>query len=280
MEPKLPKILYKYRSWQDNEKYTPENEKFQKRILTDKEIFLANAGMFNDPFDLAIPKRYDKLTESDKVGLLYSFLKQEKPSKSDNEVFQIIAEKITKGYFNDPAYWNKPNEDSLTDIKERHGVFPTAKCNDNLLMWSHYADFHRGFVVGFKSTELVDFLQSTYANEELNFGLFEVDYTNKFPVIKPSADKSEIVNNSFIRMTTKSHHWSYEEEYRYIVAGRTNAVFSIDEELYEEIVLGCKMNPNTKKDILKVVDKNFPKIKIFETIQDKTAFKIHIKQIN
>jgi hypothetical protein len=49
-----PEILYKYRTWYN------ECDKFQyqKRILTDNELYLSSADQFNDPFDSALPFRY------------------------------------------------------------------------------------------------------------------------------------------------------------------------------------------------------------------------------
>lgn len=62
IQKRIPKIIYKYRSWQETDRYLDEESKFQKRILINSEIFFSNPKDFNDPFDLRIPKRYDKLT--------------------------------------------------------------------------------------------------------------------------------------------------------------------------------------------------------------------------
>lgn len=51
-----PEILYKYRDWRKSN---------HKRILTDNELFFTAPKNFNDPFDVNIPFRYDKLSIDD-----------------------------------------------------------------------------------------------------------------------------------------------------------------------------------------------------------------------
>ena len=53
MAKKNPDVLYKYRVWEHD---------YHKRILTEDEIYFASSADFNDPFDCAIPIRYDALT--------------------------------------------------------------------------------------------------------------------------------------------------------------------------------------------------------------------------
>ena len=89
-------------------------------------------------------------------------------------------------------------------------------CN-NILMWAHYADEHRGFVVGLDEGHA--FFQSTayyydppWGKQELNapgFGtLRDVSYKKE----RPNIDRGDnIPLDSFF---TKSTDWSYEKEVR------------------------------------------------------------------
>jgi len=45
--------LYKYRAWNDDMNY-------QKRIITNNEIYLSSADQFNDPFDASLPFSIDQ----------------------------------------------------------------------------------------------------------------------------------------------------------------------------------------------------------------------------
>ncbi len=56
----IPQPLYKYRQWIE----PCVDSQYQKRVLTDNEVYLASADQFNDPFDAAIPFKFreDQLT--------------------------------------------------------------------------------------------------------------------------------------------------------------------------------------------------------------------------
>ncbi|ELY1972882.1 DUF2971 domain-containing protein, partial [Aeromonas salmonicida] len=72
------------------------------------------------------------------------------------------------------------------------------KTNKNILMWSHYAQSHEGFVIGFNS-------QHSY----FNFGVSEIEYSEKRPFLNPLQGRQDA---SLFR--TKSIDWAYEQEVR------------------------------------------------------------------
>lgn len=74
----IPNKLYKYRNW---------NDEYQKRILTENEIYLASANQFNDPFDASYPFRYndEDLTPDNVYLKLYTLGKQRWPNMTEEE---------------------------------------------------------------------------------------------------------------------------------------------------------------------------------------------------
>jgi len=47
--------------------------------------------------------------------------------------------------------WLKRHLDEFQeDKKRRYAVLSLSRTNNNLLMWAHYCDCHRGFVIGFE----------------------------------------------------------------------------------------------------------------------------------
>ena len=60
-------------------------------------------------------------------------------------------------------------------------------------------------------------------------------------------------------LTYKSNVWEYENEYRLIVYEGADEDVVIPNEIFEGIVLGCKMLPEMKKEIKAIADrKNIP----------------------
>ena len=78
------------------------------------------------------------------------------------------------------------------------GCLSLSATSTNILMWSHYARHHTGFVVGF------------HANHEY-FGptVSPVEYTSTRPEFNPLEARHD--GEIFY---TKSEHWRYEQEYR------------------------------------------------------------------
>jgi hypothetical protein len=117
----------------------------------------------------------------------------------------------------------KPNKDLLTWFINHHFVSLslTAK-NDNLLMWAHYAANHSGFVVELDTDH--PFFKTA------NRCLYQVPYSRNRPeitlneceklVLAISASLKESINPdqeelcTLIQLFRKSHHWSYEDEWR------------------------------------------------------------------
>ena len=60
----LPKILYKYRSFQEN---ILEDKRYQRDALIKGELYFANHDELNDPFDLKIRKKIEGLPKEDKI---------------------------------------------------------------------------------------------------------------------------------------------------------------------------------------------------------------------
>jgi Protein of unknown function (DUF2971) len=94
----------------------------------------------------------------------------------------------------------------------------TRKRN-NLLMWSHYADSHRGFVIGFND-ENQFFHQKTPRTMS---PLMQVQYLPKRPVVPRFEELPKNLHE--LVFLTKSEQWSYEQEMRMFAKPREdNAV--------------------------------------------------------
>jgi len=60
----IPKILYKYRSFQEDVKKT---KRYQRKALVDGELYFTDHERLNDPFDMKIRKKFELLPDDDKL---------------------------------------------------------------------------------------------------------------------------------------------------------------------------------------------------------------------
>jgi len=112
---------------------------------------------------------------------------------------QIRKQAIAHLRKNAPVYASQMQQDLPDELSAVSGVlcFSSVKCS--LLMWAHYADSHRGFLVAYDAGH----------REFRKLGRLElVTYTSERPVYdatKGSATKAYLV---------KSPEWAYEREFR------------------------------------------------------------------
>jgi hypothetical protein len=260
----IPTILYKYRCW-DNPN---DSHQFQRRILTDSEIYLSSAEQFNDPFDSSTPHRYKKedLTRDNLYKKLLIVSSEQWPHLTQEQLTNICNERINSGVFENERYWKENHNSYLKSVNEILGLFSMSALNNNLLMWSHYADSHRGFCVGLN----VDLFS------ELTGSICQVSYDNKFPELGLFDDSLE---NFLSLFTTKSLDWSYEKEYRILKVNYAKKTIKLTNNCITEIILGCKMKDEHKKEIAKIIDTKFKHANIYQSELNSEEFKIDIKKL-
>jgi len=129
-------------------------------------------------------------------------------------VVKLLAEKFVDGKFpsSSPDEWLSKvsklmsvealkglRQDVQKNVDEA-GIACFSKVRDDILMWAHYADKHRGLCLEFDGSENCNFFGEALA----------VEYENFTPV--PLGEDSMAIMKRII--LTKSKHWSYEREYR------------------------------------------------------------------
>ncbi|HRI59001.1 MAG TPA: DUF2971 domain-containing protein [Saprospiraceae bacterium] len=140
-------LLYKYRVWNQGA-YLPIAEQFQRKILTERQIFLASPSSFNDPYDIAIPRHFKKeeMTRDNLFKKLYNTFQG---NISDDEKIKLCNERIDSGVFENGQYVVESHPLIKDAYAKKTGVFCLSSKNDDILMWAHYADLHKGFCLGF-----------------------------------------------------------------------------------------------------------------------------------
>jgi hypothetical protein len=146
----------------------------------------------------------------------------------------------------------------------------TEDC-DNQVMWSHYADEHRGVVFKLRCGHDV--------NTVLNSAR-KVVYTDKFvpmpdmaELLGHAAGISRIDFDSFAFQLACSKHldWAYEKEWRihrglseHEPVGDGFDFYREPEDVFEAIYLGCRMLPDKVSMINEAAKRFLPNIQIFQ----------------
>lgn len=169
-------------------------------IIESGKIYYPKPAKFNDPFDCGLSLCND-LTIDEKIQVLRAAM--EKKQWPEEKITKEIMHSITpQGTLNDVA---EGNISKLTaDIhgkRDNMGVLSLSETCVSILMWSHYADEHKGMCIEF----------AVPVNEKL----FKVDYSTNVP--RCTLHDIFVENDSegvIALFTTKHENWQYEGEYR------------------------------------------------------------------
>ncbi len=257
----LPHTIYKYRSWNN----------LQNRLsLKNNEIYFARPKEFNDPFDCKITVAYDSFTSDDE---LFHFAKNEVMNsgyfdgKDEVEILREV-DRVIRIIKSDIPRLQTMNDTFILDkINEHIGIFSASKLCDNFLLWSHYADYHQGFCIGYDTKLLKEALG------ESNGG--SVEYSDDYPKFSPFRQVELLT--SWYQVNFKAKCWEYEQEFRISKLYKEpndlqKRVSFISDECLKEIVLGVKIKDKDKFEILEIA--SMKNIEVFEMKQQPYSFKL------
>jgi hypothetical protein len=260
----IPKILYKYRSW---------DTKYDKSLLLNQELYFASPDQFNDPFDCNIPLLFDEEELApDKIFLdTLELARKMHPLKSEIELHEITFQHHKNNYLADKSYIQEIAKANRNEINNNFGVLSLTEDETNFLMWSHYTNSHTGYCIGFDTLKL----------HQKSSGMVEpVLYKKEVPKVPFFNDSKEVLIK-FLRifLYTKSYIWSYEKEFRISKNAFARKVFKFPHDCVKEIIFGCLMKEDVKMGLIKTIENLYPKANIYEMSLSKELFEIEKVQI-
>ena len=144
----------------------------------------------------------------------------------------------------------------------------------NKLMWSHYADSHKGFCIEYDYSNLV-------VDDHTVLPL-PVIYSDERPLIswKAALDNSpENVEEAVVQFTkgllTKDNIWSYENEWRILI--KATDVSDIPMPRVSCVYLGASISDENRNAILRIAkEKNY---KVKQMVVDRGAYALHAEDV-
>jgi len=189
----VPK-LYKYRSMASKQEIDWLEEVFRNR-----EIYLSSPIQLNDPFECRPYITWHKSTHNLKDYF----------SREVDKRFPYANRKIRREELKNAAKRFKSNQehfikDAYEDFLRNTGLYCLSEINDDLLMWSHYSNGHRGVILEF----------DTNKENSLFWEALDVHYSKEYPVVNiMEIDEPEEYRKLLLR---KFIQWEYEKEWRII----------------------------------------------------------------
>lgn len=134
----------------------------------------------------------------------------------------------------------------IKNRKKQLRIVSLSRSYNNFLMWSHYADGHRGIVIGVE------------VNKE-RYNVKNVNYVDTLTSL--DANSNEFVNEFAERiLTQKLSLWKYEEEERVVIEGTSTYVDAI----VKQVIIGKKMSTQNYSLIKELINKINPDIEVIK----------------
>lgn len=213
--------LFKYRSLAGDEDIDHVAD-----IFVNERLYCAPPSSFNDPFDCRYRLSFHARREQ-KVKRAMEVIRRQQPSTSRTHVRRQATQR-----WRDVEKAFKSGENKI-DLDE-WGLCTLSEVNDDILMWSHYADSHRGICIGFTCRDV--------SHVDL-FAAFPVEYLdgNDIPEINLyTTPREQIPRLAFLQ---KARHWSYEKERRILQNVPTSGrYFKLAPNAISHVLLGAKIS--------------------------------------
>lgn len=205
-------------------------------IIKNSTLKFSKPKDFNDPFEF-----HESLVDK-RISLNHYIQIVQKREKffSDGRLLKCIKE-FNENY--ETAY--ALNNESFLRRKETTRVSCFSELNDDLLMWSHYADKHQGACIGFEFDML---FQKNIADYFSGFVKYEEDIHS----FNLSEYKIKAIEHWIL---TKGKSWAYEKEFRIIIGSDPEEFIPFNEFSLKEIFFGCNLSEQRKKSIENLIFK-------------------------
>jgi hypothetical protein len=224
-------------------------------LFINNELWFSNPLDFNDPYDCNLNYDFSDIS----YDIIYNYLKGLKDSANWGEA-KLVEKALL---LSDVRESEELGKIFRRDTVGKVGITCFSEHDDILLMWSHYANSHKGVCLTF------DFSQ----DEQLFRLFFKVNYPDDYPSMNPYQSHAQHIK---FLMATKSQEWSYEKEIRVMRDSDFHSKFRgaipYNPKALTEIKFGYKATEESIKTIQNLVKDKYPHVKLYRSQIRKQNF--------
>lgn len=285
--------LYKYRPLYNGDKNNYEFNDHTLSILKNGELYFSKPKEFNDPFDCLFPILPYEITQKQVLEKIHSKDPESREKRKQLKLYiRDFCKKDIGSYVN---YFNsliKNDSKMLYELnRDQSDIFEVccfSKNFKNILMWSHYADSHKGICIGIKTIyeENSNLIEFKKVKDVDKIKAEKVKYNSenkKIPPVNYQDLTEDLVVQSII---TKSLHWKYEEEYRTILLKNMVNIqnLNLKKENICKVIFGFKTPLGIIRDTLhfikisKFID--ISKLEVYQMKDDEEYYSLNRRKLN
>lgn len=244
--PDLPDFFYKYLPYDDG----------TENAIRSSTIKFSAPGSFNDPFDISIPLILEGSDEEWRRYLNRIVGERNRQLNPAERMMQVQRMMRSEAF-------RKLEPRSPAEIFPDVGVLCVSEIPLSILMWSHYADNHRGVCLRFRSSTPDHFFLRAQ----------KVIYQPDFPTARVFDD--DLTRMRAIALT-KSNDWEYEREWRILEHELGPGIHPFPPDILDAIILGCRTSDQTKESVNDAVSALEPRPRVVYAKMAERHFRLDL----
>ena len=237
----LPRYLFRYQSLATE----TQRQRFAK-ALSACELYFSSPLSFNDPFE----NRFHILPDGTEDSCLRLLSDPDNRRLAGLPPTGPVPPEAVKAFL---AFMHGQGVVSDRYREQTFGDLPVCCLSASPiipLMWSHYADGHRGICLCFDTTR----------DPELFSHAYEVQYSKTFPELgfftMGPAEYAQAV------VLTKAQWWGYEQEWRILLVDQPLGPHPYRPEALDSVILGCAAPQDQEAFVRASLAKSAPGIRV------------------
>ena len=278
-----------------------------KAVLKCSSLRWREPRQFNDPFDHQVsfifPYTKQEFTEAFFYAVERLVYGEEPRFVEDTAIAKMILmlrkirdrapkEEILAGLTNGLAETEKQidqyraNMNSLITVDlNKSRVLCVTEQNDNVVMWSHYADSHKGICLRLQCIPEID---------NTLLAARKVEYTTEFPLF-PTLDQHiryytgeapiDFAKVLYDIPFMKHKDWRYEKEWRVHVPHSADAEgngyddWKENTRVFGAMYLGCRVEPADAAELVEMAKLNYPHMEIYQAKASTKGFLLEFEKV-
>lgn len=255
--PDPPPLLCRYRPTLDLEKG------YVAQVLLENHLFAASPAEFNDPFDCRVRIDWDAPAAAWRA--FYTRGLREDYGLRGEKLDRMATRMMVEGRGNAAA--REKLRRTYQDDMDKIGVLCLSVIPDNLLLWSHYSDKHRGLCYEFEhdgSKPFCDAVPVEYAEEA------------RAPMWGPETTREDLIRGVFF---TKFEHWKTEQEWRVIFYKSGPGKVRFEPGALKSVIVGCRARPQFIDAVRELMVRRNTQVPIRQAVEVPGSFKLEIRDL-
>jgi hypothetical protein len=245
--------------------YQRYNPIFLADLLEHKRIYCATPGNLNDPWDCRPSYDPESLKPAEPRRKYLEWLHATARPRPSPEMIKLVNAKLTSS---DEALESAVaglSQEVQKEVAKRR-IYCLTPHPDSILMWSHYAESHRGVCLEFDTSN------------ELFRTARRVIYRTKYPAWIPNEmSKGHVLETVY----AKSAEWSYEDEFRLLgIRSAPGSPVQLDGDYLKlpdgsvrAVILGCEADV---RQITEFFGAYAPELPLKQAIRARNEYRLTI----